>query len=178
MVTTAHIPIIGIAAYSGTGKTTLLSKLLPLLKAKGLRVGMVKHAHHQFEIDKPGKDSYVLREAGAEQMLVASRQRWVLMAETGDFDDPYLDQVLPHLDQKNLDLIIVEGFKHEKFPKIELHRPSLGKPLLHTEDDSVIAVASDMPEAIKTDLPKLDMNQPAELAAFIWKNILKNKTVF
>lgn len=168
MVCMAQIPIIGFIAYgSNTGKTTLLTKVLPLLKHKNLRVGMIKHVHHQFDIDTPGKDSYRFRQAGADQVLVASSQRWVLMVETGDSDDPYLDQVLPNLHQTDLDLILVEGFKHETFAKIEVHRPSLGYPLLFPQDDAIVAVACDEPLATETTLPILDINNPIQVTDFI-----------
>ena len=167
-------PMLGFAAYSGTGKTTLLTRLIPLLKAEELHIGVVKHAHHQFDIDKPGKDSYELRKAGAEQMLIASRRRWALMVDTPDQQgDPKLSDMLQQLDQSRLDLILVEGFKHEPFPKIELHRPALGKDLIFPQDDSIIAIATDEPEAITTDLPVLDLNQPQQLVEFILKRILK-----
>jgi molybdopterin-guanine dinucleotide biosynthesis protein MobB len=169
------IPILGFVAYSGTGKTTLLLKIIPLLKAKGLRIGMIKHSHHKkFDIDHPGKDSYRLREAGAEQMLVASRKRWALMVEMEEeFEEPNLEQLLYHLEQEKLDLILVEGFKHERYPKIEVHRPSLERPLIFPEDKAVIAIASDEPLAITSDLPRLDMNQPEEIVAFIEEQILQ-----
>lgn len=122
------VPVIGFCAYSGTGKTTLLIKLLPILKSRGVRVGVIKHTHHRFELDRPGKDSYELRKAGAAEMLVASGRRWALMVETGDDGDPVLQDMVNRMDQSVLDLIIVEGFKHEAFPKIELHRPELGRP--------------------------------------------------
>lgn len=174
MVSTARIPIVGFVAYSGTGKTTLLLKIIPLLKAKGLRLGMIKHSHHGFEIDIPGKDSYRLRQAGADQTLIASPWRWALMVETGDESgEAYLDQVLPSLNQDKLDLILVEGFKHERFPKIEVHRPSLGHELMFPEDDSIIAVACDMPLSEGTELPVLDMNKPEEIVEFIEKKILR-----
>jgi molybdopterin-guanine dinucleotide biosynthesis protein MobB len=168
MVSTAEIPILGFVGFSGTGKTTLLLKILPLLKSRGVRVGMIKHAHHQFEIDHPEKDSYRLRkEGGVSQMLVASRQRWVLMTETGEFDEPYLDGLLPQFDQSILDLILVEGFKHEEFPKLEVHRPSLGRRLLCLEDENIIAVASGAPLNEKSDLPLLNMNDPEQITQFI-----------
>jgi molybdopterin-guanine dinucleotide biosynthesis protein MobB len=166
-----NIPILGFAAYSGTGKTTLLLKLLPLLKAKGLRIAMLKHTHHDFDIDKPGKDSYRLREAGAEQMLVASSQRFALMVETGNYDEPCLAELLPKLDQKNLDLILVEGFKHEKIPKIELHRPSLGKDFLFTNDKDIIAIASDE-SLLQVKIPVLNLHNPQQIVDFIMLNIL------
>lgn len=158
-------PVLGIAAWSGTGKTTLLTRLLPLLRAQGLRVGMLKHAHHEFDIDHPGKDSYELRKAGAEQMLIASNKRWALMVEAPVQGDVALWDMLSRLDRSKLDLILVEGFKHERFPKIELHRAALGKPLLFPDDDAIIALASDMP--VDTALPLLDINNPETIAAFV-----------
>ncbi len=165
----AQIPILGIAAYSGTGKTTLLRKILPQLRAQGLRVAVVKHAHHSFDTDIPGKDSFELRKAGAVQMLVASRHRWALVTETGDGSEPRLEALLDRLDHENLDLILVEGFKAEAIPKIELHRPSLGHPLLCTLDRSIIAIASDAPLLVKPGIPMLDLNRPEDIAAFILK---------
>ena len=167
MLTNAHLPIVGFAAFSGTGKTTLLKELLPLLSARGLRVGVVKHAHHSFEMDHPGKDSYELRKSGAAQLLIASRARWALVVERTRDREPRLDEVLLELDQAALDLILVEGFKDESFAKIELHRPSLRRPLLHPDDDAIIAVASDTPLDDTRNLPQLDLNRPEEIAAFI-----------
>lgn len=169
----ARVPILGVAAYSGTGKTTLLRKILPQLRGHGLRVAMVKHAHHSFDTDVPGKDSYELRKAGATQMLVASRHRWALVSETGDGSEPRLDELLAHLDHDNLDLILVEGFKAEAFPKIELHRPSLGHPLLCTLDRSIIAIATDAPLTIDPRIPVLDLNQPEQITDFILNNVLR-----
>ncbi len=172
MIQNAHLPIVGFAAYSGTGKTTLLKKLLPILKARGVRVGMVKHAHHTFDVDQPGKDSYELRKAGAAQMLIASRSRWALMVERAREKEPQLDEVLLELDQAALDLILVEGFKHESFPKIELRRAGLkGRPF-YPEDDNIVAVATDNPTDLDTDLPMLDLNRPQEIADFIIDRIL------
>jgi molybdopterin-guanine dinucleotide biosynthesis adapter protein len=161
------IPVLGIAAYSGTGKTTLLRQLLSLLRARGLRVAVVKHAHHSFDTDVPGKDSYELRKAGATQMLVASRHRWALVTETGDADEPKLDELLGQLDHENLDLILVEGFKAERFRKIELHRPSLGNPLLYPLDPSIIAIATDAALAATPTIPVLDLGNPEQIADFI-----------
>lgn len=167
MLNNAHLPIVGFAAFSGTGKTTLLKELLPMLSRRGLRVGVVKHAHHSFELDHPGKDSYELRKSGAAQTLIASRTRWALMVERTRDREPRLDEVLLELDQAALDLILVEGFKDEHFPKIELHRPSLRRPLLCLADDAIIAVASDAPLDDCRQLPRLDLNRPEEIAAFI-----------
>lgn len=158
-------PVIGFAAWSGTGKTTLLARLLPLLRAHGLRIGMIKHAHHSFDIDQPGKDSHTLRKAGAEQMLIASRERWALMVETPAAGDPALAELLPRLERSRLDLILVEGFRHERFPKIELHRAALERPLLFPEDDSIIALASDTP--ITTGLPYFALDDATAIADFI-----------
>lgn len=169
MLPSASIPVIGFVAFSAnTGKTTLLTKVLPILKQRGLRVGLIKHAHHAFEIDKPGKDSYELRKAGAQQTLVASRKRWALIVETSaNQSDPGLDALLQHLDQTQLDLILVEGFKHETFPKIELHRGDLQSPLLFPGDDSIIALASDTSPPDGAGLPYLDINDPQQIADFI-----------
>lgn len=167
MLRNAQIPIIGFAAYSGTGKTTLLVALLPLLSARGLRVGVLKHAHHEFDIDKPGKDSFELRAAGAQQMLVTSRKRWALIVERELDDEPSLDDALLGLNQNSLDLILVEGFKRVAFPKIELHRGALRRPLLCRADANIIAVASDGDPGADVSLPLLDLNEPRSVADFI-----------
>ena len=170
MLKNTKVPILGFAAFSGTGKTSLLLKLLPELKNRGLVVAVIKHAHHAFDPDHPGKDSYELRKAGTDRMLVASRHRWALMVETEDRVEPRLDDLLKHLPQDGLDLIVVEGFKHEVFPKIELHRPSLGNPLLFPDDRSFVAVATDQPISIGSPIPLLDLNDVDEIATFIADN--------
>jgi molybdopterin-guanine dinucleotide biosynthesis adapter protein len=167
MLRHATVPVLGFAAYSGTGKTTLLRKLIPLLRARDLRLGVVKHAHHSFDIDRPGKDSYELRKAGAVRMLIASRRRWALVVETDGSREPTLEELLVELNPSELDLVLVEGFKHEAFRKIELHRPALGHPLIFPGDRSVVAVATDAPLGVETSLPILDINQPEQLAEFI-----------
>ena len=159
-------PVLGFAAFSGTGKTTLLEKLIPQLTERGIRIGLVKHAHHAFDIDQPGKDSYRLRKAGAQQVLIASSQRQALMTENTTPQEPRLDELLTRLDLDNIDLVLVEGFKHVAFPKIELHRKALGKTLLHPEDADIIAVASDHLTDCG-DLPALDINDTTAIAAFI-----------
>ena len=172
MNTIGHpIPVIGFAAYSGTGKTTLLKELLRMLKARGLRVGVIKHAHHSFDTDIPGKDSYELRHAGATQMLIASSQRWALVTERLDNKVPRLASLLDQLSLDSLDLILVEGFKAEKFPKIELHRASTGNPLLCLKDPTIIAVATDAPLPIGPGIPVLDLNRPGEILQFITNRI-------
>ena len=159
-------PVLGFAAFSGTGKTTLLEKLIPQLTERGIRIGLVKHAHHAFDIEQPGKDSYRLRKAGAQQVLIASSQRQALMTENTTPQEPRLDELLTRLDLDNIDLVLVEGFKHVAFPKIELHRKALGKTLLHPEDPDIIAVASDHLTDCG-DLPALDINDTTAIAAFI-----------
>lgn len=168
------IPIVGFVAYSGTGKTTLLLKIIPLLKEKGLHLGIIKHSHHAFEIDYPGKDSYRLRQAGADQMLIASRQRRAFIVEDHreNSEEVYLNQCLPFLENTPLDLILVEGFKHEKYPKIEVHRSSLGRPFMFPEDDSIIALACDAPVVSTTSLPILNINNHLMIVKFIEENIL------
>ena len=159
-------PVLGFAAYSGTGKTTLLIELLPLLKDKGIRVAMIKHAHHNFDIDKPGKDSYELRRAGADQVLIASNYRRALMMEAPEGAEPELEELVAALKLDTVDLVLVEGFRHLPFPKIELYRPSLGKDLIYPKDSSVIAIATD--ELVDVgDLPQLELNKPAEIADYI-----------
>ena len=167
-----HCPILGFVAYSGTGKTTLLKQLIPLLKKNNTRIGMIKHAHHNFDIDKPGKDSYELRKAGAEQMLVASKQRWALMVETPGQDEAQLGELLQQLDTSKLDLVLIEGFKHVDYPKIECHRPSQGHDLMCLEDSSIIALATDQKPATNTRILQLDLNNPEEIAQFIQTEIL------
>jgi molybdopterin-guanine dinucleotide biosynthesis protein B len=164
-------PVLGFAAFSGTGKTTLLRNLIPLLAHHGLRTGVIKKAHHEFDIDIPGKASYELRKAGARQVLVASSRRWALITETREAREPELDTLLARLDPEALDLILVEGFRNVRFPRIELHRQALGHPVLHPDDPSILAVACDyVLEA--GDLPVLDINDPAAIAHFIvaWLN--------
>jgi molybdopterin-guanine dinucleotide biosynthesis protein B len=162
------VPLLGICAYSGTGKTTLLRRLIPLLKQEGLRLALLKHAHHSFDIDHPGKDSYELRKAGADQVLIASRHRMALIKECfASAREPRLSDLLPCVDTRDLDLILAEGFKHEPIPKIELYRPSLGRPLIHAADPDVIAVAADAPFPLARDLPVLDLNRPEEILGFV-----------
>ena len=165
-------PLLGFCAHgSGIGKTTLLTSLIPLLVAAGLRVSVIKHAHHSFDIDQPGKDSYRLRESGAVQMLLGSYKRWALMTELARAgqaaDEPDLTELLQHMDASLVDLIVVEGFKQAPIPKIEIYRPSLGKPLLAERDAHIIAVAAD--GAVETALPVLDLNNPVQVAEFVQK---------
>jgi molybdopterin-guanine dinucleotide biosynthesis protein B len=154
------IPIVGFIAPSGTGKTTLLCRLLPMLKGAGIRTAVIKHSHHNFEIDKPGKDSYELRHAGAGQMLITSPHRLALIVEKDPMSrETSLEESLRFLDQDQVDLIIVEGFKHECFPKIELHRSSLGKQPMYPNDADIIALASDTTMEVTKDIDFLQLNR-------------------
>lgn len=176
MVTLPHarVPVLGIAAFSGTGKTTLLTQVIPLLREAGLMVGLIKHSHHAFEIDQPGKDSHRLRLAGANPVMLSSLRRRAIMTEHEPPREPSLDEELTHLPQSGLDLILVEGFKRERFPKIELHRPALGHPLLFPEDDSIVAVATDAPLPVTPRIPVLDLNDPSAVATFIRQDFLSH----
>lgn len=162
-----EIPLLGFCAYSGTGKTTLLKQLIPRLVDAGLRVAMVKHAHHDFEIDHPGKDSYELRHAGAAQMLVASRRRLALIEERQSSVEPSLEELVARLDLDAIDLVLVEGFKHGSHPKVELHRSPLGRPWLFPEDPTVIAVACDAAATPEAGLPILDLNDLDAMKSFV-----------
>ncbi len=162
---TLNIPIIGFAAYSGTGKTTLLEALLPKLTEAGLRIGMLKHAHHNFDVDKPGKDSYRLRKAGASQMLIASRNRFALMTETPEAEAEF-EYLLTRFDEDKLDVVLVEGCKNIAFPKIELHREEVGKPWLYPHDENIIAIASDSAE-LDSEIPQMNINDLAAIAQFV-----------
>lgn len=172
------LPVMGFAAYSGTGKTTLLSKVIPLLTAKGYRIGIIKHTHHNIDIDKPGKDSYVLREAGASQTVIASRNRTAIIIEKPEAtDEPILEEALANLQTSSLDLVLVEGFKAAEFVKIELHREALAKPYLFPNDTNIIAIATDHalePDiSVDTRIDKLDINQPLQIANYIEQKLLE-----
>ena len=159
-------PVLAIAAWSGTGKTTLLKKLIPALCARGIRPGLIKHTHHNMDVDKPGKDSYELRKAGAAQTMVASRERWALMTETPDEAPLDLAYLVTRMDHSTLDLVLVEGFKHEAVAKILLFRSDAGHDVSElTLDEHVIAVASDV--ALDVEVPVLDLNDEDKIAAFI-----------
>lgn len=167
---TYDVPLLGFCAWgSGIGKTTLLTRLIPVLVLHGIRLSVIKHAHHTFDIDHPGKDSYRLREAGAVQMLLGSRNRWALITERSRTDESQkeinLDELLPHLDTTQIDLILVEGFSQESIPKIEVHRPLLDRPLLANGDPNIIAIATD--GEVRSHLPLLDLNNPIAIADFV-----------
>ncbi|HCE3688851.1 bifunctional molybdopterin-guanine dinucleotide biosynthesis protein MobB/molybdopterin molybdotransferase MoeA [Vibrio parahaemolyticus] len=170
---TLNIPILGFAAYSGTGKTTLLEALLPKLTEAGLRIGMLKHAHHNFDVDKPGKDSYRLRKAGTSQMLIASRNRYALMTETPEAEAEF-EYLLTRFDEDKLDVVLVEGCKNIAFPKIELHREEVGKPWLYPHDDNIIAIASDTAE-LDSELPQMNINDLDAIAQFVLQYVQEAK---
>lgn len=158
------VPLLAVVAWSGTGKTTLLQQVIPLLKERGIRTGLIKHTHHQMDIDTPGKDSYLLRKAGADQVIVASNQRWALMCETPDRSLD-LTELAARMDSSTLDLVLVEGFKGEPVPKIALWRHGVKGEVTDLLDEYVIAVASD--EKLAIDRPILGINQPVIVADFI-----------
>lgn len=170
---TLNIPILGFAAYSGTGKTTLLEALLPKLTDAGLRIGMLKHAHHNFDVDQPGKDSHRLRKAGASQMLISSRNRFALMTETPESESEF-DYLLTRFDEDKLDVVLVEGCKNIAFPKIELHREEVGKPWLHPNDENIIAIASDSGE-LDSELPQMNINDLEAIAQFVIQYVQEAK---
>ncbi|ELB2203754.1 bifunctional molybdopterin-guanine dinucleotide biosynthesis adaptor protein MobB/molybdopterin molybdotransferase MoeA [Vibrio parahaemolyticus] len=170
---TLNIPILGFAAYSGTGKTTLLEALLPKLTEAGLHIGMLKHAHHNFDVDKPGKDSYRLRKAGASQMLIASRNRFALMTETPEAEAEF-EYLLTRFDEDILDVVLVEGCKNIAFPKIELHREEVGKPWLYPNDENIIAIASDGGE-LDSELPQMNINDLEAIAQFVIQYVQEAK---
>ena len=160
-------PLLGFCAYSGTGKTTLLTRLIPILRAKNLRIGIIKHAHHHFEIDHPGKDSYELRKSGAQEVLVSSKTRWVVIHENYEEKECNLNELIEKINPDNVDIIIVEGFKNEKFPKIEIYRKGISKTKLHERDNNIIAVATDKPSIIDTKINILNLNNPDQISEFI-----------
>ncbi len=172
----ADAKVLGFAAFSGTGKTTLLKRLIPLLREKGLKVGLIKKTHHDADIDRPGKDSHALRMAGASPVMLSSSRRRAIITEHEEVRERSLAEELAHFDPTDVDIILVEGFKHERFAKIELHRPSLGKPLLFPGDPSIIAIATDGDLPAVTDIPVLDLNSPRQIAEFILNRFLSHGT--
>ena len=158
---------IGFAGWSGSGKTTLIEKLIPRFVAKGLKVSLIKHAHHTFDVDQEGKDSYRHRHAGATEVLVTSSRRWVLMHELRGARAPTFEEQVRHFSP--CDLLIVEGFKFARIPKVEVWRAQTGEPLLHPKDPDIVAVATD--SKVETALPVLDLNDPDAISAFVLKHV-------
>jgi molybdopterin-guanine dinucleotide biosynthesis protein B len=156
--------VFGLAGWSGAGKTTLLSKLIPALTAQGVRVSTLKHAHHEFDLDTPGKDSWVHRQSGATEVAIVSANRYAIMHELRGAPEPAIEDLLPRL--APVDLLLIEGFKRHKHDKLEIHRPALGKALLAAADPDIVAVASDA-EIAGLAVPLLDLNDIAAIAAFV-----------
>jgi len=159
--------IFGFAGYSGSGKTTLIEQLIPLFVARGVSVSLVKHAHHTFDIDQPGKDSYRHRKAGCTEVLITSSRRWALIHELSGAPEPELSEQIKHL--APCDLLLVEGYKREHIPKLEVFRAEIGEPLIHPHDENVVAIASDV--QLETTLPQFDLNAPGPIAEFVLRHV-------
>ena len=159
--------IIGLAGWSGSGKTTLISKVIPCLLSRGLRVSTLKHAHHGFDLDKPGKDSFVHRESGATEVIISSDRRWAILHELRDEEEWNMADLVAKMSP--VDLVLVEGFKRDKFPKLEIHRAVNGKPLLHSEDPGIVAIAADTPLPNAT-VPVVDLNDIEKIADLLLKH--------
>jgi len=155
--------IFGFAGWSGSGKTTLIERLIPLFVARGLKVSLIKHAHHTFDVDQPGKDSYRHRHAGCTEVLVSSSRRWALVHELRGAPEPGLGELIERVSP--CDLVLVEGFKREKLPKLEVYRSSVGEPLIHPHDSDVVAIASDA--RLETRLPQFDLDDAPAITQFI-----------
>lgn len=159
--------IFGFAGWSGSGKTTLIEQLIPRFAQRGLRVSLIKHAHHTFDVDRPGKDSYRHRKAGCAEVLITSSRRWVLMHELCGAAEPHLGEQLQHL--ASCDLVLIEGFKREHIPKLEIYRAEVGEPLIHPHDPNVVAIATD--QRLDTRLPQFDLNDHKAIAAFVLEHV-------
>jgi molybdopterin-guanine dinucleotide biosynthesis protein B len=159
--------IFGFAGYSGSGKTTLIERLIPLFTQRGLAVSLIKHAHHTFDVDHPGKDSYRHRSAGCTEVLVTSSRRWALIHELRGAGEPPLSEHVKRLSP--CDLLLVEGFKREAIPKLEVFRAEVGEPLIHPHDENIVAVASDA--RLETRLPQFDLNAPGPIAEFVLRHV-------
>jgi molybdopterin-guanine dinucleotide biosynthesis protein B len=159
--------IFGFAGYSGSGKTTLIEKLIPLFVQRGLKVSLIKHAHHTFDVDQPGKDSFRHRHAGCTEVLVTSSRRWALMHELRGAAEPTLNEQIERLSP--CDLLLVEGFKHEPIPKLEVYRAEVGESMIHPHDKNIVAIASDA--KVDSALPQLNLNAPETIAAFVLQHV-------
>jgi len=164
---------LGIAGFSGSGKTTLIEKVIPLLVAEGLRVSLIKHAHHEFDVDQPGKDSYRHRHAGCAEVLVSSSKRWALMHELRGAAEPRLPELLAKMSR--VDLVVVEGFKREPLRKIEVHRAANGKPFLFPDDPDIVGIATDTP--VETALPTAHLDDIEAVAAMMLKSAISLEDV-
>lgn len=157
--------VFGLAGWSGSGKTTLMTKLVPALVARGITVSTMKHAHHGFDVDKPGKDSYEHRTAGATEVMITSTHRWALMRELRGAPEPAVEELMRHMTP--VDLLLIEGFKGQTHEKLEVHRRALGKPLLCRDDPQIVAIARDapLPDLV---LPQLELDDIDAIASFIF----------
>jgi molybdopterin-guanine dinucleotide biosynthesis protein B len=165
------VKIFGFAGWSGSGKTTLIEKLIPRLVGRGLRVSLIKHAHHSFDVDTPGKDTYRHRHAGASEILATSSRRWVLMHELRGAQEPSFDEQVKRISP--CDLLLVEGFKFAPIPKLEVWRKDTGEALLHPNDPHIVALATDA--KVQTKLPLLDLNDDGAVALFILRFLKFNE---
>jgi molybdopterin-guanine dinucleotide biosynthesis adapter protein len=166
--------VIGLAGWSGSGKTTLITKVIPVLVGRGLTVATIKHAHHEFDIDRPGKDSWQHREAGASEVVVASSRRWALIHELRNEAEPPLGELLAKLSP--VDLVIIEGFKRHGHPKLETYRAAIGKPLMHPQDDCIVAIASDQPLP-QAPLPVLSLDDIEGIANMLQAEALPRERI-
>ena len=157
--------VLGIAGYSGSGKTTLIEKVIPVLVKAGLRVSLIKHAHHEFDVDQPGKDSYRHRHAGCSEVLISSSNRWALMHELRGADEPSLQEQLKHLSP--CDLVLVEGYKRLSLPKLEVYRAEVAKPWLHPDDPNIVGIASDVRPPAPGSRVVLPLDGYDEIATFV-----------
>jgi molybdopterin-guanine dinucleotide biosynthesis protein B len=166
--------VIGLAGWSGAGKTTLLTRAIPHLLKEGLRVSVIKHAHHEFDVDVPGKDSWVHRQSGASEVLVSSTRRWALMHELRGAPEPRLPELLAKM--ARVDLVLVEGFKREPHRKIEVHRIANGKPWLYPDDPGVVGIVTDA--AVETRLPVVHLDDIEAVAALIKRSAVTIEELF
>jgi molybdopterin-guanine dinucleotide biosynthesis protein B len=166
--------VIGVAGWSGAGKTTLISRVIPYLRGQGLRISVIKHAHHDFDIDVPGKDSWIHRQSGAEEVLVSSANRWALMHELRGAAEPPLAELLGKMSP--VDLVVIEGFKSDRHRKIEVHRKANGKPPLFSNDPAIAGIATDA--AIETTLPVAHLDDIPAVAAMMRKCAIAVEDVF
>lgn len=171
-INTFPLPLLGFCAFSGMGKTTLIEQLIPLLNAKGVRIALIKHSHHDIEMDKPGKDSYRLRKAGASQVVLAGPKRSICFHEHQDAHDSLLSEQLALLNTEQLDLVLVEGYRDQAFPKIELNRAACEQPFLYPNDQHIIALVTDQ-NVQDSNLPRFDFEQLGQLVTFIISNVCK-----
>lgn len=157
--------VFGFAGYSGSGKTTLIENVIPLLVSQGMRVSLIKHAHHAFDVDQPGKDSYRHRQAGASEVMLTSAKRWILMHEIANQPEPELPEQLRRMSP--CDIVLIEGFKKQPIPKLEIHRKAHGVPFLFADDPHIVGIACDEP--LDSELPQFSLDDYAGLSAFVLK---------